>query len=457
MTTLALFVYMVAVLGASLRWPMLAGFAYLWLSVSHPQTGNGGFFAWQWSLITIAVFILSYIAHPNKHFSLKSNIYVCAILFFVWTTITTAVGLAPIVGWSVWWDFARMLLAVLAIGGAISQRQDLNFAVLAIVAGVGSVIASGVAQVVLSGGTSHVLGIPGSDFGSNNDVARLFGVSGLPFVLFLSFHAQNALLRKICRFAVWGCVLAIIGTYSRGAFVALVATFAYWGLISRRRSMFVVQGIVLILVVSVVLSTGASNAFLARMSSIQDYEQDKSFQGREFAWDFAKDMAARRPLTGGGFGAFRLDYNAGNVDGRGPWKDAHSIYFEVLGEHGYVGLVLYLLLLGGTFFKAIAITRRCKGHPELYWERDLAIAAQLSLVFHLAGGITISTTYMQYMFFTILIVASLDKITRAATVKAPLAYTPFESAVDDGLLEGALPTVRAHRLEGPPGNRVSLP
>ena len=417
MTTFALFVYMICALAAALRWPLLAALTYLWLTVSHPQTGNIGIFAWQWSLITILVFVVSYFARPHKDFSIKSSVFGYVFLFYLWTTFTTFVALAPPVAWGLWWDFTRIVIAFFAIGGAISSRRDLNLAVWAILAGVASVVASGIMQVVLSGGASHVMGVAGSDFAGNNEVARLFGVACLPYALFFSFHAQKPLLRKLCRGLLFACVIAIIGTYSRGAFVALVATFLFIALISRRRWMLIIQASVVVVILSVVLSATSTNAFLSRMQTIQDYQEDGSFQGREFAWNFAWETAAQRPVTGGGFGVFRLDRNSANTSGTEGWKDAHSIYFESLGEHGYVGLALYMLMILGTFFKAYTVARRCKGVPGLYWERDLAIAAQISLVFHLVGGLTISATYAQYMFFTLLIVAALDKITREAQVK----------------------------------------
>jgi putative inorganic carbon (hco3(-)) transporter len=425
MTTIALFVYMVCVLGLTLRWPLLGAMTYVWLATSHPQTGNGGVLALAWPAITLTVFFLSYISRSGQSFSLKSSIYVWAFLFWCWTSFTLFFALAPPVAFDLWWNFTRMMIAFFLIGGAISTRRDLNLVVWASLAGVASIIASGLVQVVLSGGGSLVLGVTGSEFSGTNEVARLFGVAGLPYALFFSFHARDPLLRKVCRIGFIACIIAIIGTFSRGAFIALCATFIYWGLISRRRTAFVAQGIILLVIIGALFSTSAKNDFVTRMMTISDYEEDGSFQGRQFAWNFAIETATQRPVVGGGFGVFRLDQNPNNVTGTAPWKDAHSIYFEVLGEHGYVGLVLYLVVVGGTFLKTFTITRRCRGRPELAWERDLAIAARLSLVFHFVGGLTISSTYAQYAFFTLAFVASLEKITRAAVAQARVNAMPL--------------------------------
>jgi probable O-glycosylation ligase (exosortase A-associated) len=408
---------MLCVLALTTQWPLIGAITYVWLSTAHPQTGNTGFFAWQWPLITITVFFASYLVQRHKVFSLRSSVFSYIFLFYCWTTLTSFFALAPEVGWGLWWDFTRLIVTVLLIGGTISNRRDLNLVVWAMLAGVASIMASGLIQVALSGGRSAVQGVQGSEFFGTNEVARLFGVAGLPYALFLSFHAQHPLLRKICRAIFVGCIIAIVGTFSRGAFIALAATFLFWALISRRRWMLVAQASALVVIVAVLFTDRAADAFLSRMQTIQDYQNDGSFQGRLFAWDFALRTVAQRPITGGGFGVFRLDENPQNTSGEGSWRDAHSVYFETLGEHGYVGLALYLLVVIGAFLKASAIKRQCKGNPALYWERDLAIAVQLSLVFHLVGGLTISATYVQYTYFTLMIVAVLDKITRDARVQ----------------------------------------
>ena len=419
MTTIALFFYMLCLLAAALQWPLLAAFAYLWITVSHPQTGNSGIFAWQWSLIIILVFFGSYFVKPHKDFSVKSSVFTSVLIFYTWTTFTTFFAFVPSVAWSLWWEFTRVIIAFVAIGGAISNRRDLNLAVWAILAGVASVALSGMLQVVLTGGASQVRGPAGAEFADNNTVARLFGVSCLPFALFFSFHSQNVLVRKISQGIAAASVIAIIGTSSRGAFVALAATFLFWVFISRRRTVLLVRAGVLILILGVAMSANGTRNFLSRMQTIEDVgtgAEDQSMQGRYFAWNYAMRVADVRPITGGGFGAFRLSEDSSNTDGTGSWKDAHSIYFEALGEQGYVGLALYLFMLLGALQKAQSIKRRCKGKPEFYWERDLATATQLSLVFYLVGGLTISSTYVQFMFLTLLIIAVLDKITAAAKV-----------------------------------------
>jgi hypothetical protein len=66
------------------------------------------------------------------------------------------------------------------------------------------------------------------------------------------------------------------------------------------------------------------------MQTITNHEEDRAVIGRFEAWKEAYEIASNRFL-GGGFEAL-----AGGTD-------AHSIYFEVLAEHGFVGLGLFPL------------------------------------------------------------------------------------------------------------------
>src|SRR5258706_10100751 len=72
---------------------------------------------------------------------------------------------------------------------------------------------------------------------------------------------------------------------------------------------------------------------------------------------------------------------------------AHSIYFQILGEHGFVGLALFLLLWILLWRDASWIIRRTQGQDELRWASDLARMIQVSLIGYLVGGAFLSLAY----------------------------------------------------------------
>jgi len=123
-----------------------------------------------------------------------------------------------------------------------------------------------------------------------------------------------------------------------------------------------------------------------RMQSIQNYEEDRSSMGRINAWMMAFHLANDRPLVGGGFETFTPRAFALYAPDPSFLQGAHSIYFQVLGEHGYVGLMLFLLLWILVWRDASWIIRQCRSKSELKWASDLASMIQLSLIAFAVGG-----------------------------------------------------------------------
>jgi O-antigen ligase len=77
---------------------------------------------------------------------------------------------------------------------------------------------------------------------------------------------------------------------------------------------------------------------------------------------------------------------------------AHSIYFQVLGEHGYIGLFIYLAIIWACLRYCRRIARN--RDEDVEWPRRLARAIQVSLFAFFVGGAALSMAY--YDLFVIL-------------------------------------------------------
>jgi O-antigen ligase len=119
-------------------------------------------------------------------------------------------------------------------------------------------------------------------------------------------------------------------------------------------------------------------------------------------------------------------------------RDVHSIYFEVLGEHGWVGLILFLSILGFTWLKCGAIVRRAKGKAELSWARDLAAMIQVTLVAYMSAGAFLGLAYFDYVYHLVAIVVVVHVL-----VRQPQPSTPIS-------LGYALSTLRGKPASGKP-------
>ena len=217
----------------------------------------------------------------------------------------------------------------------MNTRERLHAFIWVVVVSLGFYTVKGGLFTIVSGGGSLVLGPPRSQFADNNSMSRIV-VMSLPLLYFLYLHSAQKWVRQLLLACCLLSVLGLIGTNSRGGFVAFIGMMGYAWLFSRRKLMFACIGFVALVAGAFVLSAERIEGWTGRISTIEQYEEDASAQGRFAAWEYAMRVAASRPITGGGLGTFS-----------GHKREAHSNYFEVLGDHGYVGLLIYLLLAPG--------------------------------------------------------------------------------------------------------------
>ena len=196
--------------------------------------------------------------------------------------------------------------------------------------------------------------------------------------------------------------LSILGTHSRGAFLGGAAILLFFIWRSRRRF---VLAFAVILVVPVMLAVMPQKWF-DRMETIQNYEEDGSAMGRINAWHFAVNLVKDRPI-GGGFETFSPDLFVIYAPDPDDFNDAHSVYFEVLGEHGFVGLFLFLLLGILTWRSCSWIIRHARDDPEISSLADLAGMTSVGLVGYAVAGAFVGLAYfdLYYNFIAIVVIA----------------------------------------------------
>jgi probable O-glycosylation ligase (exosortase A-associated) len=193
-------------------------------------------------------------------------------------------------------------------------------------------------------------------------------------------------------------VVTALGTYERSALVGLVVLGAYMWSRSKHKFAF---GIVVVLVACLVAYT-TSGAWNARVSTIGDFEQEDSAYVRILVWRWTLGFVAEHPL-GGGFSTYIINHIEVPGHGADPGhvefgRAFHSSYFEVLGEHGYPGLFIFLALAGSTLLMLRRIAKKARPHPELNWLAGLSDALQSGLAVFLTSGAFVGLAF-QPMFW----------------------------------------------------------
>jgi probable O-glycosylation ligase (exosortase A-associated) len=277
---------------------------------------------------------------------------------------------------------------------------------------------------IWTGGNYRVFGPPGTVIGDNNQLAVAL-LMVVPLANYLRGQMENKYLAFLLALSSIITALAVIGTYSRGALIGLGAMVLVMLLRTKRR--FIYLGIVGIGSAFVLYFMPAS--FFNRMNTLGDMQGDASFQGRLHAWNVALGYASDHfPFGAGIYGAQLAGvYHAYYPNDLGLHA-AHSIYFQVLGDQGFIGLIIYLVLLATAFLACTKIIRRTRREPALQWARDLAIALQTSLVVFCVAGAALSMAYYDLFVIELGMILALREIVTRDTKQRGWSPSATETA-----------------------------
>jgi probable O-glycosylation ligase (exosortase A-associated) len=270
-------------------------------------------------------------------------------------------------------------------------------------------------KFIASAGTHTTSGIP--KFGDNNHFALVL-VMVLPLLLYFRKYSENRLVSFGFSAGFLLVSLAVISTNSRGGLLGLI-TVAFFLVIHTKKKVAGILGI--FLVASIMLALAPDN-WTDRMNTIKSAEQDSSFLGRVAAWKRASAIAVQNPVFGGGyhagqapsiFGDFRDKQGIlGFVDTPPQNYPAatHSIYFEVLGDLGFVGLFIFLACFVNSYLSFKKIQSCVREKPvELAWATDLSVALMASILAYLVCGAALSAAYFEMPYIMVMLMEVLKQ------------------------------------------------
>lgn len=377
--------------------PYIGIVVWSWLSYMNPHRLTWGFaysmpFAQITALVTMLAYVLS--TDPNKKSPIPRNaLTVTWTLFLFWICLTTI--------FAIYFDFALIqlekiakiqLITILTIL-LINDRVKLEHLIWIIVVSIGYYTVKGGVFTIQTAGDFRVWGPAGSFIEDNNALA-VAGVMIIPLMVYLrstltSRWARLAMLAAICLTAV-----SAAGSYSRSAFVAgaCVSIFLMWKS-PQRVSLF--AGLILLLPL---IFTFMPQAWHDRMATITNPTEEGSANNRLESWATAINIANNRPL-GGGLDLWSREvyatYGPAWIN-RNAVRNAHSVYFNILAEHGWIGLILFVTIFYLAWRQANWVIRNTRGAPDnrdFQWANNLARMLQISLVAYASGGATLTLAY----------------------------------------------------------------
>jgi putative inorganic carbon (HCO3(-)) transporter len=438
MRDLALLLGFVAILAPVFRYPHIGALVWCWTALIVPNNFVYGYmlnipFNKITAVLTLLVWVLS--REPKK--LPRSLTLVLLAAFGVLGTVSEFTGIAAgPVGMAEWEKFIKILVFSLVIAGLITTKARIDALLYAIFLSLGFHGILEGAKFLVSGGQHNVWGPAGSILGDNNHFA-LGMVALLPIVLYLYKQSSSRWLKLVFIGSSLLVMAAIMGTFSRGGLIGIAGVGVYALFKSGKRVRYALAIIPLLASAALFAPDRWSN----RMDTIATASQDDSFMGRVIAWKQSTLIAMDHPVFGGGFHAvqnfevwthYARSFDKLNViptpppDPYGPHA-AHSIYFQVLGDLGFVGLMLFLAILVSSWRNASAVIRQARERPQWRWAGDLASSLQYSLIAYIVSGSALSMAYFDYMYMIFALLAVMrHMVSQPETphVVAPIARSP---------------------------------
>jgi probable O-glycosylation ligase (exosortase A-associated) len=410
--------------------PHIGVLVWTWIGFMNPHRLTWSFaydmpFAMIVALVTLVGLLIS--REPKKIPWTRETILL--LIFLAWLLLTTINAMYPASAWHHLNQIWKILLMIYVTLILMQSRERINQLMWVIALSIGFYGVKGGIFTIVHGGVYHVRGPEGSFIGGDNEMGLAL-IMTIPLLRYLQLTTRNFWLRGGLHAAMVLCAIATVGSQSRGALLGLVAMGTFLWLKSRNKIFTAILGIIAIgLVLSVM-----PQQWYDRMNTIKNYETDPSAMGRINAWKMAFNMAKDKPL-GGGFDAFQSYSFALYAPDPDDVHDSHSIYFEVLGEQGFVGLGLFLMLGLMTWRTAAWVISRSRRDREKRWVADLAAMIQVSLVGYATAGAFLGLAYFDYYYTlialvvlckTVLVSGTAGKIAvpAAAAAKSPLVSRP---------------------------------
>ena len=135
---------------------------------------------------------------------------------------------------------------------------------------------------------------------SNNSIGLALSIN-IPILYYLAKIDKNKLVRGLSVVMFILCIPAILGTFSRGAYLGMgAATFMIMAR-HKRKELSVLAFFLLAAVLVVAHGRILPDTVGDRVGELVEYETEASAESRFWNWEFCWRVGNARPFTGGGF------------------------------------------------------------------------------------------------------------------------------------------------------------
>ncbi len=412
MIDLILIAFIGYVLMLGIRRPYLWVLLYIYIDILAPQRiGYGVITSLSVSLIAFAAAFGGWLALDNKkgaRFTMRQGLILALMLYCWWTTGNADFPENAATKWD--WVWKAMLFAIF-LPLTLTTRLRIEGALLTMLLSMAVIIVGAGIKVVFGGGgyENKILIVNDNSGIYETSVLACMAIAVIPSILWFTRHGQifppDWRVKLFAYGFVFACVLIPVGTEARTGLVCFAVLLLLMFRHMKHKALFAGLGAIAMVAAIPFLPS----SFTERMSTITTFQQDQSASTRVAVWAWTIDYASKNPW-GGGFDAYRgnsFEYRMRVEERVGTTTSVsyeevtdearayHSAIFEVLGEQGYPGLVLWSLIQITGLWSMARVRRRWKDRegPDEQWQAPLASALAQAQIIYLVGALFTGIAY----------------------------------------------------------------
>ena len=409
-------------LPVGLMHPWIGVMLWSWVSLMSPHRMTYGFmYDAPVAMLTGAVTLLGLVVSKDPKKLPMAPPLVWLGLFGLWMVICFPFSLLP--GEYNWGQLDKVLkiqLMTFVAAAVLSTRRQVDWMIGVCAFSIAYFGVKGGIFTILTGGGLHVRG-EGGFIAGNNEVGLAL-IMIVPLMYYFLTITQNKWVKRLLMLSMLLCVVGILGTQSRGALLGTAAMTAAFIARAQSRARLIVP----IIVISGFVIAFMPDSWWARMGTIDNYDEDQSAMGRINAWILALNIA-KSHFFGGGFYLEEPHIFAIYAPAGAFVAVAHSIYFQVLGQHGFIGLLLFI----GFWISTWRTCRWIARNSDSAADQALARMVEISLVGFAAGGAFLNMAYFDgpyYMMAAMVVLRYklLNNVARLAPPRWGLPSKPLQ-------------------------------
>ncbi|MFM5886362.1 MAG: DUF5935 domain-containing protein [Novosphingobium sp.] len=420
MLNLALTGVVALLFALGLRRPFVWVLAYLYIDILAPQKVSWGFLSA--IPISLIAFILAFVGwavlddKADSRFSLRQGLILVLLVYCGMTTLSADFPLNAAEKWA--WVWKALVFAIF-LPLTLRTRLRIEAAALVMILSIGMIIIGGAIKTLAGGGGYGTLRLFVNDNSGlyEGSIISAVAIAVIPLIVWLMKHGtifpSDWRVKLFGMALIFSCLLIPIGTQARTGLIC-IGLVALLPLRSAKRRLLYITLASLAALAAIPLLPAS---YTARMSTIENHASDRSASTRVEVWKWTLRYVGDHPF-GGGFDAYRgnkirvetrkVEGTAGNTtvevgEAFDQARAYHSAYFEMLGEQGWPGLILWLWLMLSGLWQMERLRQRWKkrtGEGET-WQAPLAEALQHSLLVYMAGSLFVGIAFQPFCYMLI--------------------------------------------------------